>query len=413
MSTAARIGAPALFIIATYFNTVMYLMFGADANQLSWPLWIALLAAAIGATVASIRWLHCEDDPSMLAFWGLTIKLCLIPFFATSLPLLTFILGNTLTHPERLTWAWGAYLSSLASLYITMVASSLYGIAATRRARARELLTARTVRSHVIAHVLPVADVLSAIKLYRQLRRAEAAQRQADGEAELEPHARLASADEQAPASSQAEHDTRAHDNAPPATDTRRATSLCLAAALPFIMTAYVGSPVVMFGGFEHEILSTTTWLGATGAGSALILLSAVWFHDRMSPVAHSHCCVALKLIFLPLSLLTTWFVILCLQYALAPIEPGSLALLLLFPLIARAYCATLVSSIYGFTAAQRARTLQLISADTAFSYTVMLAIPLVDIVAAVKLNTLLAKADNKAHAATDETGETGEKSAR
>ena len=179
MYKVVRTALPLLFIAAVYSGGPFYDVFGWGTN---WPTWgTLLLIAGIGNILCA-----CFDrgygSPRRLAFWDFLLKLCMIPFYTLIFLYTTGIATIMFVIPGLFLAAPFVVVPLLAMSYLLMLATSSYGFAASIRAAKRGFLPGSLAAIHLALHFFGVADLISAIVLYLQLRRADKA-RQASAEA--------------------------------------------------------------------------------------------------------------------------------------------------------------------------------------------------------------------------------------
>ena len=173
MARFARISAPLLVVAVVYAGWL-------DLSLPEQPLfpigvWIGALLIAIYFSALTV--LHSQDKvaPRTLAFWGLVIKLALLPIF-----LITLIL--TIGVPlDRSNGNIGGLLLIFfilpldAGVYCLMLVSSFHGFAATKRLLAQQAIPKETVKKLRKMHAVPIADFVASIWLYALLRRLDSA----------------------------------------------------------------------------------------------------------------------------------------------------------------------------------------------------------------------------------------------
>ena len=171
MARFARISAPLLVVAVVYAGWL-------DLSLPEQPLfpigvWIGALLIAIYFSALTV--LHSQDKvaPRTLAFWGLVIKLALLPIF-----LITLIL--TIGVPlDRSNGNIGGLLLIFfilpldAGVYCLMLVSSFHGFAATKRLLAQQAIPKETVKKLRKMHAVPIADFAASIWLYALLRRVD------------------------------------------------------------------------------------------------------------------------------------------------------------------------------------------------------------------------------------------------
>ena len=172
MYKVVRTALPLLFIAAVYSGGPFYDVFGWGIN---WPTWGTLLLIIGIANILCACFDRGHGSPRRLAFWDLVLKLSMIPFYtliflyATGTATIMFVIpGLFLAAPF-------VVVPLLAMSYLLMLATSSYGFAASIRAAKRGLFPGTFAAIHIALHFFAVADLISAIVLYLQLRRANKA----------------------------------------------------------------------------------------------------------------------------------------------------------------------------------------------------------------------------------------------
>lgn len=179
MYKVVRIALPLLFIVAVYSGGPFYDVFGWGTD---WPTWGTLLLIAGIANILCACFDRAEGSPRRLAFWDLVLKLCMIPFYTLIFLYATGIATIMFVIPGLFLAAPFVVVPLLAMSCLLMLATSSYGFAASLRATKRGLLPGSFAALHIALHFFAVADLISAIVLYLQLRRAGKA-RKASAEA--------------------------------------------------------------------------------------------------------------------------------------------------------------------------------------------------------------------------------------
>lgn len=174
MDRVARIAAPLFFIAMVYAGWRFDLNLPIQPLLSPGPWIVALLIATY---FSALTVLHSQDKvtPRALAFWGLIIKLALLPIF-----LITLIL--TIGVPlDRSNGNIGGLLLIFfilpldAGVYCLMLVSSFHGFAATKRLLAQQAIPKETVKKLRKMHAVPIADFVASIWLYALLRRLDSA----------------------------------------------------------------------------------------------------------------------------------------------------------------------------------------------------------------------------------------------
>ena len=179
MYKVVRTALPLLFIVAVYSGGPFYDVFGWGTD---WPTWGTLLLIAGIANILCACFDRAEGSPRRLACWDLVLKLCMIPFYTLIFLYATGIATIMFVIPGLFLAAPFVVVPLLAMSCLLMLATSSYGFAASLRATKRGLLPGSFAALHIALHFFAVADLISAIVLYLQLRRAGKA-RKASAEA--------------------------------------------------------------------------------------------------------------------------------------------------------------------------------------------------------------------------------------
>ena len=174
MDRVARIAAPLFFIAMVYAGWRF------DLNLPIQPLlspgpWIVALLIATYFNALTV--LHSQDKvaPRVLAFWGLIIKLALLPVFLIML-ILTIIVPLDSSNGNVSGFLMIFLILPLdAGVYCLMLVSSFHGFAATKRLLAEQTIPSATVKRIRKMHAVPIADLVAAIWLYVLLRRLDSA----------------------------------------------------------------------------------------------------------------------------------------------------------------------------------------------------------------------------------------------
>ena len=173
MARFARIATPLLVIAVVYAGWLDQAL----PEQPLFPIFVWIGALLIAIYFSALTVLHSQDKvaPRTLAFWGLVIKLALLPIF-----LITLIL--TIGVPlDRSNGNIGGLLLIFfilpldAGVYCLMLVSSFHGFAATKRLLAQQAIPKETVKKLRKMHAVPIADFVASIWLYALLRRLDSA----------------------------------------------------------------------------------------------------------------------------------------------------------------------------------------------------------------------------------------------
>ena len=126
------------------------------------------------ATVACTHFSRNTRTPHELAFWGLVIKLCFLPFFLVTSLIILFLGPYVLAPGGPAPQVFILPLVFLGS-YIIMIVTSSHGFGAITRACNEQLISHETAKKYKRGHAIPIADLVSSIRLYLLLRRLDIA----------------------------------------------------------------------------------------------------------------------------------------------------------------------------------------------------------------------------------------------
>ena len=164
MDRVARIAAPLFFIAMVYAGWRFDLNLPIQPLLSPGPWIVALLIAT-----------YFKVTPRVLAFWGLIIKLALLPIFLVML-ILTIIVPLDSSNGNVSGFLMIFLILPLdAGVYCLMLVSSFHGFAATKRLLAEQTIPSATVKRLRKMHAVPIADLVAAIWLYVLLRRLDSA----------------------------------------------------------------------------------------------------------------------------------------------------------------------------------------------------------------------------------------------
>ena len=172
--TVASLAASFCFVVTAYAGGPFSMAFPSPFPMLRIDVWPLVMIAFATATVACTHFSRNTRTPRELAFWGLVIKLCFLPFFlVTSLIILylgPYVLAPAGPAPQVL-----ILIPILLGSYIIMIVTSSHGFAAIARARDEQLISHETAKQYKRGHSIPIADLLSSIRLYVLLRQLDSA----------------------------------------------------------------------------------------------------------------------------------------------------------------------------------------------------------------------------------------------
>ena len=390
MSKILRVALPIAFIVVVYTGEPMGILFGRNAFSLIPPLaWFFLLVALGGANAACTFRLVRTESARHLAFWGLTLKLYFLPIFLVSL----FVVAMTGQHfsfsPAALVLTLALIIPYAALPCALMFVSSCYGFAAISRARNEHLISPETAKKYVRGHAIPIADLVSSIRLYMLLRQLDSA---------VPAHAQD---------TNQPSHTLNVAQPVPLIDNTvttkgRRASRIhwptvaSLAASFCFVVTAYAGGPFSMVFPSPFPMLRIDVWPLVMIVFATATVACTHFSRNMRTPRELAFWGILIKLSFLPFFLTTSLIILYLGPYVLAPGGPAPQVLILL-PVLLGSYIIMIVTSSHGFAAIVRARKEQLISLETAKEYKRGHAIPIADLVSSIRLYMLLRRMDSAA----------------
>ena len=172
--TVASLAASFCFVVTAYTGAPFTMVFPSPFPILRIDVWPLVMIASATATVACTHFSRNTRTPRELAFWGLVIKLCFLPFILTAC-LLSLVLGAYLFAPGGPSPQAFVLPPVLLGSYMIMIVTSTHGFAAIARARDEQLISPETAKKYKRGHAIPIADLLSSIRLYMLLRRLDGA----------------------------------------------------------------------------------------------------------------------------------------------------------------------------------------------------------------------------------------------
>jgi len=392
MPKILRAALPIALIVVVYTGKPTGSLFDYHAFSLiPAPIWLFLLVALGGANAASAFGLVRTERTRHLAFWGLTLKLYFLPIFLVSL----FVVAMTGQHfsfsPAALVLTLALIIPYAALPCALMFVSSCYGFAAISRARNEHLISPETAKKYVRGHAIPIADLVSSIRLYMLLRQLDSA---------VPAHAQD---------TNQPSHTLNVAQPVPLIDNTvttkgRRASRIhwptvaSLAASFCFVVTAYAGGPFTMAFPSPFPMLRIDIWPLVMIAFATATVVCTHFSRNTRTPRELAFWGLIIKLCFLPFFLVACLLILFLGQYLFAP---GYLAPHVLFlpPALLGSYIIMIVTSSHGFAAIVRARNEQLISPETAKKYKRGHAVPIADLVFSIRLYMLLRRVDSAAPA--------------
>lgn len=172
MSKVLRGALPIAFIVVVYTGEPMGTLFDYHAfSVIPALIWLFLLTILGGANIASAFGLIHTERTRDLAFWRFTLKLCFLPIFLVNLFVVVMTVRQLSFSPAALVLGLALIIPYTVLSCALMAVSSYYGFAAIVRARDEQLLSPETAKKYKRGHAIPIADLVSSIRLYLLLRR--------------------------------------------------------------------------------------------------------------------------------------------------------------------------------------------------------------------------------------------------
>lgn len=388
MSKILRAALPVAFILVVYTREPMGTLFGYNTFSLiSLPMWLFLLVALGGANAACAFRLVRTESARHLAFWGLTLKVCFLPIFLVNL-FVVVMTGQQLSFsPEALVFGLALIIPYAVLSCALMVVSSCYGFAAITRARNEQLISHETAKKYIHGHAIPIADLVSSIRLYLLLRRLNGTV-PTNAQGTNQPSHTLNVA-QPVPLL-----DNTVTTNGHGASRIPWPTVASLAASFCFVVTAYAGGPFTMAFPSPFPMLRIDIWPLVMIAFATATVACTHFSRNTRTPRELAFWGILIKLSFLPFFLTTSLIILYLGPYVLAPGGPAPQVLILL-PVLLGSYIIMIVTSSHGFAAIIRARNEQLISPETAKKYKRGHAIPIADLLSSIRLYMLLRRVDS------------------
>ena len=172
MSRIVSLAASFCFVATAYAGGPFTMVFYPPYPTLRIDVWFPTMLVFAVATVVFTNISRNRRNPRELAFWGLIIKLSLLPFFLITCLLILF-LGQYLFAPGGPAPHVLFLPPLLLGSYIIMIVTSSHGFAAIVRARNEQLISPETAKKYKRGHAIPIADLVSSIRLYMLLRRVD------------------------------------------------------------------------------------------------------------------------------------------------------------------------------------------------------------------------------------------------
>ena len=390
MSKILRAALPVAFILVVYTREPMGTLFGYNAFSLiSLPMWLFLLVALGGANAACAFRLVRTESARHLAFWGLTLKVCFLPIFLVNL-FVVVMTGQQLSFsPEALVFGLVLIIPYAVLSCALMVVSSCYGFAAITRARNEQLISHETAKKYIHGHAIPIADLVSSIRLYPLLRRLNGTV-PTNAQGTNQPSYTLNVAQPVPLFDNTVTTNGHGASRIPWPTVASLATSFC------FVVTTYAGGPFTMAFPSPFPMLRIDIWPLVMIAFATATVVCTHFSRNTRTPRELAFWGLIIKLCFLPFFLVACLLILFLGKYLFAP---GYLAPHVLFlpPALLGSYIIMIVTSSHGFAAIVRARNEQLISPETAKKYKRGHAVPIADLVSSIRLYMLLRRVDSAA----------------
>lgn len=172
MSRVASLVTSFCFVVTAYAGEPFTMVFPSPFPTLRIDVWPLVMIVFATATVACTHFSRNTRTPRELAFWGILIKLSFLPFFLTT-SLIILYLGPYVLAPGGPAPQVLILLPVLLGSYIIMIVTSSHGFAAIVRARNEQLIYLETAKEYKRGHAIPIADLVSSIRLYMLLRRVD------------------------------------------------------------------------------------------------------------------------------------------------------------------------------------------------------------------------------------------------
>ena len=390
MSKILRVVLPIALIVVVYAREPMGTLFGYNAFSLiPLPIWLLLLVALGGANAACAFRLVRTESARHLAFWGLTLKVCFLPIFLVNL-FVVVMTGQQLSFsPEALVFGLVLIIPDAVLSCALMVVSSCYGFAAITRARNEQLISHETAKKYIHGHAIPIADLVSSIRLYPLLRRLNGTV-PTNAQGTNQPSYTLNVAQPVPLFDNTVTTNGHGASRIPWPTVASLATSFC------FVVTTYAGGPFTMAFPSPFPMLRIDIWPLVMIAFATATVVCTHFSRNTRTPRELAFWGILIKLSFLPFFLTTSLIILYLGPYVLAPGGPAPQVLILL-PVLLGNYIIMIVTSSHGFAAIIRARNEHLISPETAKEYKRGHAIPIADLVSSIRLYMLLRRVDSAA----------------
>lgn len=170
MPRIVSLAASFCFVATAYAGGPFNMVFYPPYPTLRIGVWPLVMLVCAAATIICTHISRDRRRPRELAFWGLVIKLSLLPFFLV-ISLLILFLGAYLFAPGGPGPQAFILPFALLGAYGIMIVTSSHGFAAISRARNERLVCRETANKLQRGLATPIADLISSIRLYTLLRR--------------------------------------------------------------------------------------------------------------------------------------------------------------------------------------------------------------------------------------------------
>ena len=168
--TVVSLAASFCFVATAYAGGPFTMAFPSPFPMLRIDVWPLVMLVCAAASVVCTHISRDRRKPRELAFWGLLIKLSFLPFLLTT-SLIVLFLGPYVLAPGGPAPQAFILPPVLLGNYIIMIVTSSHGFAAIARARNEQLISPETAKQYKRGHAIPIADLVSSIRLYLLLRR--------------------------------------------------------------------------------------------------------------------------------------------------------------------------------------------------------------------------------------------------
>ena len=395
MSKILRVALPIAFIVVFYAGEPAGTLFGCRVFNVIPPLMWLLLLVTLGAANAAIAFgLVRTERTRDLALWGLILKVCFLPIFLVSLVVFALIGSQFSLRPEALPLEFALLTPYAVLSYALMIVTSCYGFAAIIRARDEQVISPETAKQYKRWHAIPIADLVSSIRLYLLLRRLDSAAGDNAQDANQFSRAHSAAQPVSRIGNSVADRPPKVHR----AARIPWPTVASLAASFCFVVTAYTGAPFTMVFPSPFPILRIDVWPLVMIASATATVACTHFSRNTRTPRELAFWGLVIKLCFLPFILTACLLSLVLGAYLFAPGGPSPQAFVLP-PVLLGSYMIMIITSIHGFAAIVRARDEQLISHEAAKKHKRGHAIPIADLVSSIRLYLLLRRLDSAAPA--------------